>query len=508
MKNWRLESRPHRQVGKPALRRNRILKARPGDWRFFIGQAAAIGHPTPAPENGFGKRENVVWRSCSVIHRILIQAKCGQRLAGWFLTVAGLLALAGISRGQEALRLSVAGDVAAATEQQNNTSLGYYNLLLGPTSWRFSSGLDLEYNSNVRLASNSGGSTNSSEGDIIIRPSVNVNMHWPVTLQNSLDVSIAGGYSEYLLNPDLSQFFINPGSGLSFDIYSGDFRINLHDQISISEEAYQNPGVSGENQNLVSLQNTAGIRTTWDLNKAIANVGFDHVNYVSLSQNSQNQGEPDGASENIFINGGIRVRPELLLGLEAGGSVITYSASSATNTLTTPNAVQWSVGTFGSAKISQYIDVRADVGYTVYTPGNTATNLVTSETSGYYCSLSLSHRVNQFLTYTLTAGRSTDLAAYGQPQSYYFARFDPIWNLFQKYTLSTPLWWQQGTSVYGTTAGGTSNYQQIGLGLTVSHAITKKLSGSISYRFVQETSDQSALDYTDHIVDLNFSYQF
>lgn len=433
----------------------------------------------------------------------LIQLSFGRRWSGIFLGGASLLALAGVGRAQEALRLSMAGDTAAASFQQANASLGYYNLLLGPTAWRFSSGLGLEYNSNVQLESSGSG----DPGDIIIRPSVNTMMHWPVTLKNSLDVTLGAGYSEYLQHPDLSQFFINPGSGLSFDVYAGDFKINLHDRIAITESTYENAGASGNNRNLESLQNTAGTSALWDLDTGVANLGYDHADYVSLASGSQGQ-QPDTSSENIFVNAGIRVRPELLLGLEAGGTVITYSQNAAAKTTTSPNALQESVGAFGSAKISDYMDVRLDAGYTDYQSDSTSTNLTTSDTSGLYFSLTLTHRVNRFLSYTLTAGRSTDLAAYGQAQSYYFTRLNPSYSLFQKYTFSTPIWWQQGTRVYNYTAGGAADYQQIGLGITVSRSLTKKLSASLGYQFVDETSNQNGLAYTVNIVDLNFTYQF
>jgi hypothetical protein len=431
--------------------------------------------------------------------------QCGlwRRWRGLVLTPGVLLTLAGISHGQEALRVSMAGDVAAAAQQQANTTLGYYNLLLGPTTWRFGAGLGLEFTDNAELQPNAG----SGAGDVIIQPSVDVFFHWPVTLKNSLDISLGAGYSEYLRHTDLSQFFINPGSGLSFDVYAGDFKINVHDRITITENAYQNAGVSGNNQNLTSMQNTAGASTLWDLDKVVSNLGFDHVNYASLSHNGEGQ-QPDGTSENLFVNSGVRVRPELLLGLEAGGSVITYNQSSSASAPTYPNAVQWSAGGFGSAKISEHMDVRLDAGYTVYTPDNSTTNIVTRDASGLYFSLSLSHRVNRILNYTLSAGRSADLAAYGQPQAYYFVRFSPAWNFLEKYSISTPIWWQQGKQINNFQAGGIGNYGQIGLGLNVSRSLTKKLSGSIGYQFVEQTSSQAYLNYTVSTLNLNLTYQF
>jgi hypothetical protein len=413
----------------------------------------------------------------------------------------GLLLTAKNVHAQEALRISLAGDLAASARQQANSSIGYYNLLAGPTAWRFSTGLGMEFNDNVRLEQN-------GESDFIIRPSLDVELHWPLTLKNSLDVSVGAGYSDYLQHSDLSQFFINPGSGFSFDVYVGDFKINLHDRITMTEYGYQNPSATGSSENLVSLENTAGVGMLWDLDKILANFGYDHVNYTSLSQ-GQNQGTPDATSENIYVNGGVRLRPQLLLGLEAGATVINYSQNSTTNSPAIPSAVQWNAGVYGSAKVSEYIDFRVDAGFQDYVPdGSTATNLVSSDSSGFYLSATLSHRVNEHINYTLSFGRSTDLSAYGQAQSYYFVRLTPNWNFFRNYAVSTPVWWQHGTQVYYTSVNGQLNYDQFGIGLNINRSLTQKMSVGFSYQFVQENSDGTSLNYTANIVGLNFNYQF
>ncbi|HEX9046812.1 MAG TPA: hypothetical protein VF988_07280, partial [Verrucomicrobiae bacterium] len=175
--------------------------------------------------------------------------------------------------------------------------------------------------------------------------------------------------------------------------------------------------------------------------------------------------------------------------------------------LVVPDATQWSAGVFLNTQISDYIDTRLDGGYTVYTPDNSR-SVVTANTSGFYFSMSLSHRVNRFVTYTLMAGRSTDLSAFGQAQTYYFVRLEPGWKFFLKYDLSTPVWWQRGTRVYNMAGSGTGDYEQIGAGLTISRSFGRKLAASLSYRFVQETSNQADLNYAQNIVDLNLTYHF
>jgi hypothetical protein len=435
---------------------------------------------------------------------------------GCFAPLAGVCLLLAAERNawaQEALRMSMTGDLAAESQRRQSSALGYYNLLLGPTAWRFGSSLSLEYDDNVGLAQT------GSESDLIIRPGLNAQMHWPFSLQNSLDFSLGAGYSEYLSHSDLNQFYLTPGSGFSFDIYAGAFKINLHDRISITENAYESAGVSGNNQNLERLQNSAGTTVFWDMGKATASLGYDHGNYAALSQS---QGTPDANSDNFYANTGFQIQPELMVGLEAGDSLINYSQTAAAEEYAGMN--QWSLGVFGSSQISDHLSVRLDAGYTGNATDGGGATLAPSDSSGFYFSSSLSHQVNARLNYTLAVGRSTDLAAYGELQTYYFVRLNPNFNIFEKCTISTPVWWQSGTEGAASatqipwpvrgfppvvrSAQPNGDYVQYGLGLTISRPLTQHLSGNLSDQYVHESANQGGVAYAVNIISLSFSYQF
>ena len=415
----------------------------------------------------------------------------------WLLMLAVVLFLSmpKTTQGQEALRQSLAGESAAKAQKDAAASTGYYNLLLGDTSLRFSSGLGAQYNDNIHLQNH------GAQEDFIFTPNLNMQVHRPLTENNSLDVSLGVGYSAYASHSDLDQFYITPGSGLFFNIFIGDFAINLHDRISITENGYQNPAQNG-NGNNAALNNAVGTSVTWDLNQVVLTMVYDHVNYVSL--NSSSQSAPDSASDNLSLSAGVRIRPEITVGVEGGGSQITYDQS---NVNTTPNSRQWSVGAFSRLQISEYLNVQLDAGYSVLLPDNTSTNLSTTDTSGLYFDLGISHRVTQFLTYTLSAGRSQDLQSYGQPFTTLFVRLSPDWNFIKGYTFSTPLWWLQGTQNF-TQANTSNTYNQYGCGLNLGRQLTEKLSSTFSYQFIQETSDQADLNYIVNLISLNFSYQF
>ena len=393
--------------------------------------------------------------------------------------------------------MSLAGDLAAESQRQAESTIGYYNLLWGPVAWRFSSGLGLDYDDNINLQSQ------NREGDFIFRPNLNTQMHWPVTQKNSLDVSLGAGYSLYATHSELNQFYVNPGSGLSFNIYAGDCVINLHDRISITENAYQNP-TAGGNGNYAQLENTAGVSTLWDLNKLVAQLGYDHVNDVSLGSSQQ---VPDTTSENWFLNAGVHFLPANHRGRGRRGWADQLQPRASPRPHQ-PDATQWNAGVFCKAQISEYISGQIDAGYTVYTPSATGAFTNLSSAANLYFQFSVSHRVNRFLNYTLSAGRSTESSFYGQPYDYYFARLQPNWNIFRKYQLSTPFWWQKGTQLYAPGGRRRRITTRYGAGINIGRAITQKLSGSLGYQFVRESSSQSSLNYTVNIVSLNFSYQF
>ena len=88
-------------------------------------------------------------------------------------------------------------------------------------------------------------------------------------------------------------------------------------------------------------------------------------------------------------------------------------------------------------------------------------------------------------------------------------QLSPVWNVSEKYTIGTSLSWRQGSEV--DVVRGTQNngdYDQYGLGLSVSRTLTRKLTGSLSYQFVKETSSGGAAAYGNDIFSLSFTYQF
>ena len=388
------------------------------------------------------------------------------------------------AHSQEALRMSLASADAAEARRKAAATIGYYNLKIGPTAWRFGAGLGLEYNDNVLLTQE------NQLDDLIFHPEITAQMLCPITDNNAISLNFGAGYSAYVLHPELDRIYIAPGSELSFDLYVGDFWINLHDRFSITENSYQDPTVTGTG-NYSRLENALGVAATWDLNKLILRSGYDHVNYVALSGNN---GQPDGESELISASAGYALKPGMITGMELGVGLIHYTGTNAFFS----DAKQWSAGLFFETPISQYLRFRGSVGYTDYAPEKSP------DSTGVYAQIDIQHRVNQFVDYTLTGGRSINFAFYGGSVDLSYARLLANWKIMRKVSIGTSVNYDHGSQI----GSGGETFDRYGAGITLSRNITSKLSAILGDQFYWRTSNIADREYVNNIVSVNFNYAF
>jgi hypothetical protein len=321
----------------------------------------------------------------------------------------------------------------------------------------------------------------------------------PVSDQNSLNLTVGAGYSAYVMHSELRRFYVTPDTAASFDVYVGDFWINVHDRVSVSENSYQDPTTVGTG-NFSQLQNSTGLGVTWDLNDVTLKLGYDHVIYATLSGTTN--GQADGHSEVLSLSAGFQFRPGLQLGLELGGDRLHYDRSG-TNVLYT-DAWQWSIGAFCEAQPGEYFHVRANAGYTSYQPefNHPATTL--GNFSGIYAQLDLTHRLNKYVDYTLTAGRSLNYAFFGGTVDLYYARWNARWKIFQKTSVATAFDFEYGQQL----GAGAETFTRYGPVLSLSRALTEKLSGQLAYRYYWRDSNLHQRNYTSSLISTDLSYHF
>jgi hypothetical protein len=391
--------------------------------------------------------------------------------------------------GQEAIRMSLAGEAAAEARRNSALMPEYYNIRLGPTAWNFTAALDLEGNDNIRF------DARNPQGDLTARPQLNSQMDWRLSDRNGLNLAVAAGYSAYLQHPELNRFFVAPGSELALDFYAGDFWINLHERLSITKNAYQDPTVLGT-ADYSQLQNSAGLTTTWDLNKLVLRLGYDHATYSELSGGG---GVPNGQSEVSSLSGGCRFRPQLEAGLESGASLTSYSGASTT----IKGAYDWNVGAFLETQPLEHVHLRAAAGYTVYSPQAATEQISVDEFTAIYARLDVSHRLNRFMEYVLKGGRNISFGFFGGTIDLYDAALQVRWHVFQKISLGTWFGFEHGSQVLV----GRETFSRFGPGLSIERPITRKMSGSVRYQYYQRQSDVAGGGYAVNILTMSLAYR-
>ena len=411
------------------------------------------------------------------------------------LVVLSCLALGQISpaEGQEAIRMSLAGASAAEGLSAATANPGFYNLQLGQTLWRVGTGMGFRFDDNINLV------PQNREWDMILSPRMDARVLWPLSDWQSLSLNLGGGYSAYLEHSSMNRPFITPNSELAFNMFAGDFRINLHDRFSLDETAFLDSTVAG-NGGLAQFQNTVGLNVIWDLNKVILKAGYDHADYTAVNGGN---GLPDRSSDTFSISAGYSILPAMVAGLEAGGGLL-QNANPGTNAAFS-SASQWNLGPFIQTRITDHINFSLHAGYTANQPEAIGSAQPLADFNGFYAQAALEHRVNQFLDYNISGGHSLDSNVYGGYVELEKVDFSANWKIFHKISLITGFDWQHGRQV---DTGLAETFDHFGPVVELGRAVTEKWSGKVSYRHLQRNSDVAGRDYTVNEVFLQFVRQF
>ena len=377
----------------------------------------------------------------------------------------------------------MAGGAAAGGEN--------YNIKWGPTRWSFGSSLEAQYSDNTSL------NQNNSESDLTVSPQMTAQMLWPISEKNTVEFSLGAGYSAYLQHSGFDRFFITPSSALSFDLFVGPIQINFHEHFSISQDAYQDPTVSGTG-NYSQFQNDAGVTATWNLEKLSFNLGYDHLNYATITGSA---GAGDGQSDVFSASSAYKIVPEISLGLEAGGSLIGHTGTNAV----LGDLKEWNVGTFCDAQVSEHINFDGSVGYMEeYSSEPASTIQTSSQSSGVYGQLTLTHQLNQYLDYSIAGQRSINSALFAGSVEQTDVNLLANWHIVRKLTISTSLSYEHGSQVLS----GSDTFDRYGARIELTRAITSKLSATLGYQFYQLDSNLPGGNYTVNIFNLNLTYKF
>ena len=424
--------------------------------------------------------------TCNAVPRTF--GRCIKHLA---LATASLLLCAPIVRAQDAIRPSLAGEEASEARQQDIERIPY-NLLVGPVRFRFSATMGVEYNDNINLSQH-----DEKEDDLIWRPQVNFDALWPITQLNTLRFDLGIGYSIYTNHSqnDTNSILITPGSQLAFDIFVGDFRINIHDRLSVQQDPIAEAALSNT-ADYSRLENYAGASVLWDLNKALLTVGYDHYLFHSLEDEFSYL---DHQSE--ILNGSVSfaVTNTMNIGVESTG-VFTYYDQHIMN-----DSTDASIGGFLETQLSTYLHFRVAGGYQKIDFDDNGLVNDNSNVSDYYANVLLSHRLNAMLSQSVSAGHENQLGVNSNYITLNFIRHTITWNVVRNTLLTTEFFYEDGNE-----SGGfiDEHFKRVGAAGTVGYQLTPHVTLGLRYQYTQKDSNVPGRNYIQNRVSLDGTYSF
>ena len=426
------------------------------------------------------------------------------------------------SYAQDAVRPSLAGQDAYDARQEDVSRIPY-NLLLGPVRFRVGATVGVEYNDNINYAEV------NTEDDVIVTPSLTLDMIWPVTQLNTLRLDLGLAYSFYVdhSSNNTDYLLVAPKSQLAFDIFVGDFRINLHDRMLVQQDPIQE-GALSNTTDYGRFENTAGLSVLWDLNKVLLQVGYDHYNFIAtnnvfdyLNRNS----------EIVYGSGAFIVNPTITVGVEGNGVFTRYDNNNNFNGVLNNNE-EYSVGGFIEAALTTNLKVRAAAGYQwmdfdnnfVLFPVPTIFGLIVLPTPDqehlrdYYVNGLVSHRINAQLFQTLSAGHENQLGIQSNFITLNYVRHTLTWNLIRNVLLSTEFFFEDAEESGGP-LGATlftvatnqikgEHFQRIGGAITLGYQLTPHVTLGVRYQGTSKDSDIFLRDYNQNRVSVDGTYSF
>ena len=409
----------------------------------------------------------------------------------WAWLAAGALGSARCHvEGQEALRYSIASEAAAMSKTLDIESQPYtfksgdFRALLSPS-------LGLQWNDNVYL------SKNNAQDDFILTPLLNIAASYPISQRNLLQVNIGIGYNEYFNHHELSRLLLTSGSQVAFDIYTGDFRINLHDQFSYVQDsaleaAVANTGAYG------TFQNTAGVGVTWDQQDLTVPFGFDHLNNLATSGSFD---YTDHSTEMVNIRPGLKVHPQLTVGVEGTVSYTTYDQRVLNDN------TGYTLGVYGDYRPGKYLIIQPRFGYSIYDYRQTSTTIPAKNQDSWYVDLTLSHQATRAITYNLSVGHELRLGIQSDLVEDWYFRPNIIWSVIKDVSITTSFFYENGTETGASLpTSSEGNYNWYGGSLGLGYSPTRNLNLSLNYRLTFRTSDTSYQEYTQNSVGILVAY--
>lgn len=332
--------------------------------------------------------------------------------------------------------------------------------------------------------------------DYILSPMVNFDATYPITQHNLLRFNVGMGYNYYCKNNEYSSWNLQSGSALDFDVFTGDWRFNFHDRFTFSEFTSQQSQVANTSGNSF-FQNTVGATAFWSLNRTTASLGYDHQNYLTTGDQLT---YTDRATEMVVARSGYEFHPQVTAGLEGTASFTDYTQQILNNN------IGYSAGVYGNWQLGHYFQVQPRLGYTLYDFQQTGPVRAPDNQTAWYFDVTATHQPSEAISYSFSVGHELGLGMETALNETWYVRPNVNWNIIKRLGIQTGLFYERGTQGSNLDGRLAETYDYYGGSLSLSHAITKQLSLSLSYRLTFRDSDYASRTYSQNVIGLRLTY--
>jgi hypothetical protein len=174
------------------------------------------------------------------------------------------------------------------------------------------------------------------------------------------------------------------------------------------------------------------------------------------------------------------------------------------------NSDSYSVGAYADWSPTPALHIQPRAGYTSYIVEQTSAVIPASNASTWYGQLSLRNDITSTVTFLLLAGRETRGGVETDLIQDWYVRPNLIWKAIQNVTVAANYSYEHGAQSQGSapgTAFGGEEYDDTEAGVTLSYRLTKRITLSMSGRFIVRASNVSANEYSQDSVGLRLNYQ-
>jgi len=422
---------------------------------------------------------------------------------------------------------------------------GKRNMRLGPVNVGLGLYQGFEYNSNVQRSP-------VAVSDFISSTLLNVSANYRITQQNVLSITAGIGVDHYFDHPEFAaygngSYLLNilPGSTIAFDIKAGPVYITIYDRVSVRpaiNNAFPGAGLAGNAFGV--FQNDFGIAANWQINSAWA-VALNYTNTWSNALGN-NFNQFDRTMNSLHTSLTYSPNATWILGMEGGVSLLDY------NQPTLNDATLFNWGAFVSVPVGKSTSVKLSGGIqnfqfedpTVFAPFGPGDF---SNLNGYYYNFSITNRLNNRFSHTLTIGHESsvnlssnfvtaDFVNYGISMiawkggrfslSGYYERAEPSfinplfpgtqfdinqWGLDFYYTHQITSRLRAGAGYHfgvSDSQGPFANFEQHGYSLDLNYALTAKAGINLGYRYFITDTKGAVGDSTQNRVIVGLNYNF